>query len=100
PLYPSAVLPDGDINTQMVLLEAARIFDERNRDGAVPEPHHGGSYEEGDSTHPALLDTGPVPHPGVAVAEPEPEAVAPAHAAERLRLQIVSGDVPFGESLA
>src|SRR6185436_8477536 len=26
-LYPSDVLPDADINTQMVLLEAARIFD-------------------------------------------------------------------------
>jgi Domain of unknown function (DUF4388) len=102
-LYPSDVLPDADINTQMVLLEAARIFDERNRDGAASEAHHGssgGSYEEGDSTHPALLDTGPVPHPVVAVAEPEPEAIAPAHAAERLRLQIVSVDVPFAESLA
>ena len=33
-LYPSDVLPDADINTQMVLLEAARIFDERNRDRA------------------------------------------------------------------
>jgi hypothetical protein len=30
-LYPSDVLPDADLNTQMVLLEAARIFDERNR---------------------------------------------------------------------
>src|SRR5215470_8161412 len=48
-LYPSDVLPDADINTQMVLLEAARIFDERNRDGAnAPEAHpgsSGGSYE-------------------------------------------------------
>ncbi|MFL6259384.1 MAG: DUF4388 domain-containing protein [Thermoanaerobaculia bacterium] len=105
-LYPSDVLPDADINTQMVLLEAARIFDERNRDGAGPEPHHGssssrgGSYEDGDSTHPALLDTGPVASVGLAVAEPEPEIHAPAHAAERLRLQIVSVDVPFAESLA
>jgi len=31
-IYPSDVLPDGDINTQMVLLEAARIFDERSRE--------------------------------------------------------------------
>jgi len=103
-LYPSDVLPDADINTQMVLLEAARIFDERNRDGAnAPEPHQGssgGSYEDGDSTHPALLDTGPVASPVLAVAEPEPEVHAPAHAAERLRLQIVSVDVPFAESLA
>ncbi|HEY4574840.1 MAG TPA: DUF4388 domain-containing protein [Thermoanaerobaculia bacterium] len=96
-LYPSDVLPDADINTQMVLLEAARIFDERNRDGAAAEAHHGSS-EDGDSTHPALLDTGPVATPALALAEPE--AFAPAHAAERLRLQIVSVDVPFAESLA
>ena len=65
-LYPSDVLPDADINTQMVLLEAARIFDERNRDNthathpATAEVQHssGGGYEAGDSTHPAILDSG------------------------------------------
>ncbi len=44
-LYPSDVLPDADINTQMVLLEAARIFDERERNrgrGEVAEPAGGG----------------------------------------------------------
>ena len=51
PLYPSDVLPDADINTQMVLLEAARIFDERNREQAdeprrTPAPRRG----DGDST--------------------------------------------------
>jgi hypothetical protein len=108
-LYPSDVLPDADINTQMVLLEAARIFDERNRDGTQPvpsEPKHyttgssEGTYEDGDSTHPALLsDT--TPGMALAVAEPEVrEAVAPTHAAERLRLQVVSVDVPFAEQLA
>jgi Domain of unknown function (DUF4388) len=35
-LYPSDVLPDADLNTQMVLLEAARIFDERNRGRGEP----------------------------------------------------------------
>ncbi|HEX2223590.1 MAG TPA: DUF4388 domain-containing protein, partial [Thermoanaerobaculia bacterium] len=34
-LYPSDVLPDGDINTQMVLLEAARIFDGRGAGGGA-----------------------------------------------------------------
>jgi hypothetical protein len=106
-LYPSDVLPDADINTQMVLLEAARIFDERNRDGtqpAPPEPKHyttgSGSYEDGDSTHPALLaDTGA--GAALAIAEPEVrEAAAPTHAAERLRLQIVTADLPFAEQLA
>ncbi|HEY0514184.1 MAG TPA: DUF4388 domain-containing protein [Thermoanaerobaculia bacterium] len=106
-LYPSDVLPDADINTQMVLLEAARIFDERNRDGtqshpAPPEPRHastsGASYEAGDSTHPALLDTAAA----LAVAEPETVETreSPTHAAERLRLQIVSLDVAFAEQLA
>src|SRR5258708_8457954 len=49
-LYPSDVLPDADLNTQMVLLEAARIFDERNRGRAEPLPE----AADGDSTHPAL----------------------------------------------
>jgi ActR/RegA family two-component response regulator len=44
-LYPSDVLPDADINTQMVLLEAARIFDERERNRGrgelPPEPPAG-----------------------------------------------------------
>nr|MDP9119975.1 DUF4388 domain-containing protein [Acidobacteriota bacterium] len=65
-LYPSDVLPDADINTQMVLLEAARIFDERNRTSPEPpasgemmlEPSRrgpaGGGYAAGDSTHPTL----------------------------------------------
>jgi hypothetical protein len=83
----------------MVLLEAARIFDERNRDRGEREE----TYEDGDSTHPALLDTSP----GVTLAAAESEedmAVrdigAPAPAAERLQLQIVSVDRPFAELLA
>jgi hypothetical protein len=110
-LYPSDVLPDADINTQMVLLEAARIFDERNRDNpppphpATPEARHssGGSYEAGDSTHPAILDAAPAVSTALAVADPddfELREVTPTHAAERLRLQIVSLDVPFAEQLA
>ena len=61
-LYPSDVLPDADINTQMVLLEAARIFDERNRDepaeraAEAPAAAAAGGYEAGDSTHPSLLE--------------------------------------------
>jgi hypothetical protein len=108
-LYPSDVLPDADINTQMVLLEAARIFDERNRDSAAHagagESRHdaaGGSYEAGDSTHPAMLDEAP-PVTALAVALPDEfdlREAAPTHAAERLRLQIVSLDEPFAEQLA
>jgi hypothetical protein len=63
-LYPSDVLPDADLNTQMVLLEAARIFDERNRGRGEPgletaavfdlPTSHGDGYPDGDETHPAL----------------------------------------------
>jgi hypothetical protein len=107
-LYPSDVLPDADINTQMVLLEAARIFDERNRDSAHaavgPDGRPvaaRGSYEAGDSTHPAVLDVEP-PVTALAVAVPDELDFreAPTHAAERLRLQIVSVDEPFAELLA
>ncbi|HVR98255.1 MAG TPA: DUF4388 domain-containing protein [Thermoanaerobaculia bacterium] len=95
-LYPSDVLPDADINTQMVLLEAARIFDERNRDRAA------GIYDEGDSTHPTVLDTG---SDTTALMEREDEALelqeaGPLHAAEQLQLQIVSSDAAFAEQLA
>lgn len=112
-LYPSDVLPDADINTQMVLLEAARIFDERNRDndaGADTNPdmrrssgapgHSGSVAFDGDQTHPTLMLDATHAYPArgaLAVAE-EPEAPKPA--AELLRLQIVSADVPFAEGLA
>ncbi len=123
-LYPSDVLPDADINTQMVLLEAARIFDERSRSPQAPPAMPGtsaapaiqatpatpGSMDDtwataGDSTHPSLLDLGlddtaateGLRDPeGV---EPEPGAEAPSLATEQLELQIVSVDEPFSRRL-
>jgi len=56
-LYPGDVVPNADVNTQMVLLEAARIFDEKNRDGGtgassgVSIPVGGGDLSNED-THP------------------------------------------------
>jgi len=41
-LYPGELLPDADLDTQMVLLEAARIFDEKR-----------GEREAGEDTEPA-----------------------------------------------
>ncbi len=37
---PGEILPDVDLNTQAVLLEAARIFDSRNRDKGTEEGDH------------------------------------------------------------
>lgn len=52
-LYPGDLVPNADVNTQMVLLEAARIFDERNREGGggVSIPVGGGDLSTED-THP------------------------------------------------
>jgi uncharacterized protein DUF4388 len=88
-LYPSDVLPDADINTQMVLLEAARIFDERNRE---PDPAHDPAAwrATGDSTHPSLLDLDETA---------AQELGEPRLAAEQLELQIVSADETFSRRL-
>jgi hypothetical protein len=52
-VFPGDLLPDIDLNTQMVLLEAARIFDERNRaegdDGARPGPRDAGDRRAGSA---------------------------------------------------
>jgi hypothetical protein len=116
-LYPSDVLPDADINTQMVLLEAARIFDERNRNRAdsaqepvlgAPELRRGGGvalpggYAPGDH---ALLEPGAG---GVLVmAEPQTAQITrtrraelPKLAAERLHVHVVSPDLAFGTRLS
>jgi hypothetical protein len=100
-LYPSDVLPDADINTQMVLLEAARIFDERARDRA-----EGRHVEDGDATNPTMVMSSPpvrsVSHSTMALPEaPEDEAVdGPKHAAELLKLHVVSSDREFADRLA
>lgn len=104
-LYPSDVLPDADINTQMVLLEAARIFDERNRDRAEGREERGssGGYEAGDATNPTMIMEAPRPSGGgsLMVADIEDVEVreAPKHAAELLKLHLVSTDHVFAERL-
>lgn len=105
-LYPSDVLPDADINTQMVLLEAARIFDERNRDRAEGRDDRGnssGGYAAGDATHPTMImEAAPQASAGglmVADMEDLEAREAPKHAAELLKLHLVSSDHGFAERL-
>lgn len=98
-LYPSDVLPDADINTQMVLLEAARIFDERNRDRAEGHDTTASTYPAGDSTNPTMMME--PSQGGLMVAdteEMEPREI-PKHAAELLKLHLVSTDTGFAERL-
>lgn len=111
-LYPSDILPDADINTQMVLLEAARIFDERNREQPPYHPEakearaNAAEVHDGDSTHPALLDTGASISLslgsgfGTDPGEQTLQRMPPRYAAERLRLQVVTNDMAFSEQLA
>jgi len=94
-LYPSDVLPDADINTQMVLLEAARIFDERNRDRA-----EGRTTEmDGDATNPTMV-MHPPPARGALPEGHADEGEGPKHAVELLKLHVVSSDHGFAEQLA
>ena len=92
-LYPERCgCSDADINTQMVLLEAARIFDERNRDMRLRRRRRGAPRggrrepaEAGDSTDPTMLDEAP-PAAAFALALPDEidlREAAPTHAAER-----------------
>ncbi len=109
-LYPSDVIPDADINTQMVLLEAARIFDERNRSpldatgsGSDTAVDSWGS-SLGDSTHPSLLEPPPGGAGGLGAAVMEALASAgvgvPALLAPEAALQIVSADAELGRHIA
>jgi hypothetical protein len=101
-LYPSDVLPDADINTQMVLLEAARIFDERNRDlNEASRDGTAGTYPAGDATNPTMLEAAPSGG-GLMVAEMDEDTWAresPKPAAELLKLHLVSTDHGFAERL-
>jgi hypothetical protein len=101
-LYPSDVLPDADINTQMVLLEAARIFDERSRSPQPAQPGLDDTWNAmgGDSTHPSLLDLDDTAAALSADVEGSEEpGEAPGLATEQLELQVVSVDEPFARRL-
>jgi hypothetical protein len=91
-LYPGDLVPDADINTQMVLLEAARIFDERNRGVSTDDTHPAG--EGGAAT--ALAD----PEGLVStVAEPEPAAWGEDEEIGVHRLQMVTSDAALADAL-
>jgi len=99
-LYPGDVAPDADLDTQMVLLEAARIFDERRsgRDlGTEPKP---AAPPEGGGDEVDLLalverEIGPPAQPAAAV--PGAEGTAPP--ADAPEIQLVGGASGLAESL-
>jgi hypothetical protein len=99
-LYPGDVLPDADINTQMVLLEAARIFDERNRDsaGAADDTHPSGPTLAADAAAEAATGAGEGGAAVSTLAEPE-AAWTEAEEIGVHRLQIVSSDAALVAAL-
>ncbi|HMB53838.1 MAG TPA: DUF4388 domain-containing protein [Thermoanaerobaculia bacterium] len=84
-LYPGELVPDADLNTQMVLLEAARIFDEQR-----------GDREVGEDTEPAGLAPGEVTWPGAGLAgldlEEKEIEIPGAGSADAPELQVVTND--------
>ena len=56
-VYPGDILPDINLNTQIVVLEALRIFDEKNRDRALADSRDGedsGEDEPGEAAEPEM----------------------------------------------
>src|SRR5262249_44538174 len=84
------------LDTQMVLLDALRIFDERNKDGRAGTPAQGTGKVAPPSTKSAptpALGVQPLPKP---VSTPVP--LDAAHG--RVRLQVCSSDKQIAEKLA
>src|SRR5438309_5014623 len=92
-VFPGDVIRHLNLDTQMVLLDALRIFDERNRDASLKPP-----------TQPVMRNA-PTPAHGVSKVAAAP---TPAHGTapvaidslERLRFQVVSSDKQIAEKLA
>jgi len=93
-LVPGDVIRHLNLDTQMVLLDALRIFDERNRDARLtPAAGVPVAARPPAATQPASPKALATPAPGVA-------PVPVADAAERVRLQVVSSDRQMAEKLA
>ena len=86
-VVPGDVIRHLNLDTQMVLLDALRVFDERNRDAERAKPK-----------------TSPVPTPalGVAPIKPPTQKITPVTppVERRVRLQVVSADRQIAEKLA
>ncbi len=89
-LYPGDLLPDINLNTQMVVLEALRIFDEKNRSAAAA-----------DATPAATEAVPPSEAPAAGADRPPAAGAAPAPApASPARIQLVTEDDELAAALA
>ena len=98
-VVPGDVIRHLNLDTQMVLLDALRIFDERNREGGPRL----GTPAQGTAPVPAAAKSMPTPAHGVTVVKMAPtpaHGVVPVAPLERVRLQVVSADKQIAEKLA
>ena len=111
-VFPGDVIQHLNLDTQMVLLDALRIFDERNRDAALasrPTPASGAAKlttaADAGSRAPAGPSSGssslaPAGQPaGEAAPLPGTPVPSDGKAPGRIRLQLVSGDRALAERL-
>ena len=94
-VVPGDVIRHLNLDTQMVLLDALRIFDERNREGG---PRLGTPPQV-----PAAAKSMPTPAHGMTVVKmphTPAQAVVQVGPLERVRLQVVSADKQIAEKLA
>lgn len=99
-VFPGDVIGHLNLDTQMVLLDALRIFDERNRDAQMAKASTPAMGVPKVAPAPMV----PPPPEGPAHAPRASPASAPATATdpvgERMRLQIISADRQLAEKLA
>lgn len=113
-VYPGDILPDINLNTQIVVLEALRIFDEKNRDRAQSQEGESSardpaeeetttaeqSSEDGDSALERLMLEGVADGDGEATESAPSQVSARRENESRVRFQIVSDDRGLVESLS
>ena len=117
-VFPGDVIRHLNLDTQMVLLDALRIFDERNRDaalrgGPVPTPAAGMTPVTSPQKAPARTAAPAANGPPQQQQHQQPAPAAPSHqhgqsyattatdaVADRMRLQVVSADRQLAEKIA
>ncbi len=100
-MYPGDVIPKLDLNTQVVLLEATRLFDERHRrdTGEEAPADADDAKDEADTLHPVEEETRAAEEEGLNLHLDdggEEIALEPAHR----RLQLVTSDRRFAEIMS
>ena len=103
-IFPGDVIGHLNLDTQMVLLDALRIFDERNRDAALAKAPTPAMGVPKVAPSPMVPPQAPPASAPAQRPPPPPQSSAPATATdpvgERMRLQVISSDRQLTDKLA